>query len=371
MTYAVNNALKEAVFPRENIDQSLMYSKIRQHFEETSSLIHANDPYKTRPTSSGHGKWKNQIRSFLLYSSMLICAALVGHALTLACYLSNFEHISPNRSMTKQKKTKKAIQAYADMEKRNNLDIPCLQSELYYNISEVGIDDFTLLRKNVSPPPRPPPTNCEATVVLIRHCEKSSLKEHCSSKGLQRAEHLANLFGHTVEEKWPAPSYLFALNPGERHNKYIKNWREIETIQPLSKKISVPINSSFGLNDSNGLSDHIFKLLKSGKLCDHVALISWKHDDLPRLAHSLGCGPSQGCPSTFDSIDFDSTWQISYSYHKDRYAPYIVEDPKAKKEWGLHPQWWVSSTIIAENFDPLAWSKRKGKYEGSSNSSSM
>lgn len=368
MTYAaVNIALDAVAISRETVNQSLIYQKIRDDFEENSPLMQSNDPHGTR--ASGHGKCKYQIRSILLYSSMLVFAALVGHVLTIAYHWNDLEHKLPYRSMTKHdkkkeyKQTKKEIQSFADMERKDKLENPSLQSELYYKQSEVETGDVPLLRNTVSPPPpRPPPANCEATVILIRHCEKSSLKEHCSNKGFQRAEYLATLFGDTLKEKWPAPSYLFALNPGERHDKYVQNWREIETILPLSEKFHIKINDSFGLKDTNGLSDQIYGLLKSGKLCDKVALVSWKHEDLPRLAHSLGCGPDQGCPNTFEDIDFDSTWQISYSYHKEKYAPYAVEDPKTKKKWGLHPKWWVSSTIRPEDFDPLAYSKRNGNY---------
>jgi hypothetical protein len=70
------------------------------------------------------------------------------------------------------------------------------------------------------------PEGCEATVVIIRHCEKGSIREHCSYPGFERSVYLATLFGDDGE-RWPAPSQIFALSPG-RHKKM--NFREMELV---------------------------------------------------------------------------------------------------------------------------------------------
>jgi hypothetical protein len=63
-------------------------------------------------------------------------------------------------------------------------------------------------------------------VVIIRHCEKGSIREHCSYPGFERSVYLATLFGDDGE-RWPAPSQIFALSPG-RHKKM--NFREMELV---------------------------------------------------------------------------------------------------------------------------------------------
>ena len=87
------------------------------------------------------------------------------------------------------------------------------------------------------------PDGCEATVMLVRHCEKGSVREHCDYMGFERSAYLSTLFGNHGE-RWPAPSYLFALSPDGRHNRRKMNFREIETLGPLANKTGVTIDDS-------------------------------------------------------------------------------------------------------------------------------
>ncbi len=181
--------------------------------------------------------------------------------------------------------------------------------------------------------------------------------------GFERANYISTLFGND-DERWPAPSRLYALNPGSRANKDVQNWREVETIMPLSKKLNLTIDSSYNLKDVNDFAHHIFGLLLSGEICGNIALVSWKHDDLPKLAQRLGCGPKEGCPLTYDDMDFDSVWEIQYTYKKEQYSPYPAAEDKERKHktWGLYPEWWIYGKVQKENFDPLAYSKKQGVY---------
>ncbi len=150
--------------------------------------------------------------------------------------------------------------------------------------------DHSSTRKNLPDP-------CHGEIVIIRHCEKKgSIKGHCNHVGYERAEYIATFFsnGKDNENKIGndyseganhqlVPSYLFATSPGHR-NPHIKNYREIETLQLLSSLLGLEINSSYGMNNREDLTKHLFELLKNGDLCGRVALISWKHGDVPRLA---------------------------------------------------------------------------------------
>ena len=86
------------------------------------------------------------------------------------------------------------------------------------------------------------PEGCEATVLIVRHCEKGSVREHCAYIGYERSVYLATLFGHDEDSRWPAPSYIFAEGPKDRHNRHKMNFREIETVGPLAEKIGIPID---------------------------------------------------------------------------------------------------------------------------------
>jgi hypothetical protein len=245
---------------------------------------------------------------------------------------------------------------------------PSFEAELYYHPTKdekkksVRKSSTSRSMENSQKPMPPPPLGCTATVILIRHCEKGVIREHCNALGFERAQYIASLFGDDKDARWPAPSYLYALAPGERHNKKVHNWREVETIQPLSDKIGVPIDTSFGMANRKDFSKHIFHLLRTGEMCGKVALVSWKHDDIPHLSRSLGCGKKDGCPKTWArSDDFDSTWQILYSYHKQLYPSFLTEEKENQnKDWGAHPQWWISGHVIKEGFDPLQFMKKSG-----------
>lgn len=248
----------------------------------------------------------------------------------------------------------------------DNLYNPSMAAEKLYNpteeekkeMKETPLLGATLDRK----PHNPPPEGCQATVVIIRHCEKGSIREHCNAIGFERAQYIATLFGNDEQSRWPAPSYLFATAPGQRKNEDVQNWREVETIQPLSNKISVPIETQYGMDNKKEFAKHIFHLLRDGNLCGKVALISWKHEDIPSLARNLGCGVEDGCPMTWDDQDFDSAWQLLYSYHKQLYPSFVSGEKKKHKVWGKHPEWWISGHVEKENFDPLEFSKNNGVY---------
>ncbi len=280
-------------------------------------------------------------------------------------------------------------------------------------------------------------SQCRAAIVIIRHCEKGKIKEHCNDIGFQRADYIATLFGgdnnddgsndvasgvHVIENanqkntgnddsddddddddgdkvhlitssdaKWPAPSYLYATNPGQRKNTKVRNYREIETIQPLATKLSLPINSKYGMNNKDDLTNELYKLLQNGTLCNKVVLISWKHEDIPRLARSLGCGPDDGCPLEWDGDDFDSTWQLFYSYRVQKYPTKSLaqlkqqqqdtnkdkdsnkrskndkdKDDKEEENNSLSswrddqkPQWHIAAHVEMEDFDPLKFGNGK------------
>jgi hypothetical protein len=128
---------------------------------------------------------------------------------------------------------------------------------------------------------------CETTVMLIRHCEKGSLKHHCNYNGYERAVYLSTLFGNTPEKRWPAPSQIFALKArGRKHGK--RNNREVETVQFVANQCKVEVDESYKTSHTKQLAKHITESIISGEMCGKLTLISWKHSDLPRLAQHLG-----------------------------------------------------------------------------------
>eukprot|EP00586_Coscinodiscus_wailesii_P000792 CAMPEP_0172486900 /NCGR_PEP_ID=MMETSP1066-20121228/15673_1 /TAXON_ID=671091 /ORGANISM="Coscinodiscus wailesii, Strain CCMP2513" /LENGTH=299 /DNA_ID=CAMNT_0013253145 /DNA_START=250 /DNA_END=1149 /DNA_ORIENTATION=+ len=190
------------------------------------------------------------------------------------------------------------------------------------------------------------PSNCQSTVLIIRHCEKTYSKEHCNTIGYERAKYLATLFGDN-NERWPKPSHIFATSPNRDHRNV---YRQVETVQPLSTRTNVPIEE-YKLWNTSGMANDILDLLWSGELCSKFIVVSWEHFDMPHLAQRLGCGVEQGCPLDYPSMEYDNAWEIQFVYDED------------KKERG---HWLVFGSVQAEGFDPLKYGKLHGVY-GSQN----
>lgn len=140
---------------------------------------------------------------------------------------------------------------------------------------------------------------CEATVMLVRHCEKGDIREHCSYQGFERSVYLASLFGDGEHDRWPLPSYIFALSPVGRDNARKMNFREIETVEPLATKAGITIDDSYPVHRAAELASEVLTFLQSGQMCGKLTVISWKHSEISHLARKLGCGPFEGCPVSF------------------------------------------------------------------------
>ena len=196
---------------------------------------------------------------------------------------------------------------------------------------------------------------CEGTVVIVRHCEKSNIREHCSYMGYERSVFLATLFGDK-EERWPKPSYIYAERPGGRSNPDKHNYREIETLLPLADKVKLTIDASYSTESTSDLAKVILGKLASGEMCGKVAVVAWKHTTIATLANKLGCGPNQGCPFDYPGQSFDEAWTIKFVYEKLWHSEH--KSGKIPK----YARWQVFGSVQAENFDPLRFSKEFGDY---------
>ena len=305
--------------------------------------------------------WKMLL--LILFPS-IIFAAFVGHIVTIAFIGATKRDHCNKKNHPPQKSLDSQSQAKAEEYFHNYLSDPCMLSEKFYN---TGTDAGTDAGNDSPPPPLPPPDGCTAILLILRHCEAGLAREHCGYMGNLRSQYIATLFGNTTTDRWPEPSYIFAMAAGERHNDAVNNWREIETVVPLSEKVNVTIDTSFGFPEKKKFVNHLYKMLRKGEMCGKVAVISWKHHDIPDFSHSLGCGPENGCPDSFDENDYETVWELTYSYHKEKYAPYVVEDTsrhglKKRRPFGVHPEWFVYGSLQQEGFDYLQFAKSNGSF---------
>lgn len=242
---------------------------------------------------------------------------------------------------------------------------------------------------------------CESTLLLLRHCEKigpyvedaidfDTTNQHCSYLGYERAAHFATLFGNHPRYRWPKPAHLFALTP---QRSLHLNFREWETLQPLSKRSGIVTE----IANQESLPKLYFELLQSGSMCGRVSVVTWKHEHIPELARALACGPDNGCPDSYPDDSFDIVWQLKYVFHPDikdeiKDSTNITsvinnsnstaavqeigdddENPPNLRSRGrrrlMHHTkpfskhgWNVYATVSYQNFDPLAYSKSVGDY---------
>jgi len=271
-------------------------------------------------------------------------------------------------------------------------------------------------RNNVQP-------GCEATILIVPACEYESLSpskllhHHCNYVGFERARHLSLLFGKNIispdrrwkrmmksesrnaqeanneehrsteqlfetmlvaEEatayylsqlpvKWPIPSFLYALSPNNRLSSSpgLYEYREVETLTPLAKKIGVTINSKYAdtLLDMDGLATELFDELSSGNMCGKIAVIAWSHEYIPDLAQQLGCGPKLGCPLQYDSNSYDDVWSIKYVYSPDKLGDLIYDEAHVEADESLFTGWDLFGTPVRQEFDPLRLSALVDDYD--------
>eukprot|EP00520_Triparma_pacifica_P004687 CAMPEP_0118651452 /NCGR_PEP_ID=MMETSP0785-20121206/10794_1 /TAXON_ID=91992 /ORGANISM="Bolidomonas pacifica, Strain CCMP 1866" /LENGTH=258 /DNA_ID=CAMNT_0006543907 /DNA_START=185 /DNA_END=958 /DNA_ORIENTATION=- len=176
---------------------------------------------------------------------------------------------------------------------------------------------------------------CTVDVMIFRHCEKGNLRSHCTPEGLRRASYLSTLFGSTPSSRWPTPLALYARPP--EGNRQVM--REIELLTPLSEKTGLQIQSNgYEIKNKIDMVEDIFQGISSGEWCGGVVVISWKHENIPKLSNQLGCGPLQGCPSHYPVHEFDQLSSIRYMYS----TPEFSSKKNGKVE--EHPIWTVSGS---------------------------
>ena len=219
---------------------------------------------------------------------------------------------------------------------------------------------------------------CEATVLIVRPCEKQKLmdsskssqsqsQEHCNNIGLQRSRYLATLFGNKTEERWPSPSYLYALSSDMMDSIVL---RQIETLGPLSDKIKVPIVSDYGPLDTHKLATKLFSSMRRGEMCNQVVVACGNHRDIPNLAQKLGCGPYNGCPMKYHSVRHDDVWEINFIYRPLHHIEATnATDKKLSSitvdidKMDIDKGWQVFGSVVKEGFDPLQFTKIENNNE--------
>jgi phosphohistidine phosphatase SixA len=137
-------------------------------------------------------------------------------------------------------------------------------------------------------------------ILIIRHAEKPDDRNDpdLTAAGRRRAENLADY----LPRKFGIPDFLFASTRSKHSN------RPIETVEPLSKKIGVPISDIFADEDFAALAH---KLLTDKKYDQKFILICWHHGRIPDLAFALGAS-RDAVPNPWDPTVFNLILELEY-----------------------------------------------------------
>ncbi|HTK63975.1 MAG TPA: hypothetical protein VL595_16425 [Pseudonocardia sp.] len=152
--------------------------------------------------------------------------------------------------------------------------------------------------------------------MIIRHGEKPEGKgsgidaagnpdtHSLTTRGWQRANGIAGLFAGPDGPRRPGlarPRTIFAAAANDKG----EGTRTRETVGTLSKRLGVPVNSSFGKGDEAALARQAIAASKNGPV-----LISWQHGEIPAIAEAFDTvGPTP--PASWPDSRYDMVWTLT------------------------------------------------------------
>ncbi len=149
-------------------------------------------------------------------------------------------------------------------------------------------------------------------VLIIRHAEKPASGPGLSPVGQARAQAYTSFF-HPFADASPAipPFTVDALFPVDALYADADSPRSARprlTLEPLSRLLHLPIDSSIGTSDSAGLVRHLQREPHGAR-----PLLCWRHRELPLLLRALGADPDLLLPEGKWPIeDFDSIALLTF-----------------------------------------------------------
>lgn len=169
-------------------------------------------------------------------------------------------------------------------------------------------------------------------IMVIRHAEKptgdiqamkvdgSHDPESLIVQGWQRAGALTALFapfnGPLQNSALATPTMIYASGyreKGDPKNGDSKSKRPVETVTPLSQRLGLTINESFGKDDKGPENMVADAIQQSG-----VVLIAWQHQEIARIANAILGNTS--APQTWPGDRFDLVWVFDLDTATGQYA---------------------------------------------------
>lgn len=164
-------------------------------------------------------------------------------------------------------------------------------------------------------------------IMVIRHAEKPTGKYKgvtCKGKkdkyslivrGWERAGALVTLFdpfkGELQNNELSKPNSLYASCPKDAL-KFSKSKRPLKTITPLSERMDISINQTYG-------KDQYTAMVEEAMTQEGVVLISWQHQDIPSIANAI-LKNTTTAPQLWPGDRFDMVWVFNLNENKDGYT---------------------------------------------------
>ncbi|WP_018610336.1 hypothetical protein [Uliginosibacterium gangwonense] len=164
------------------------------------------------------------------------------------------------------------------------------------------------------------PAHADSTIVILRHGEKPAAGlGQLDCQGLNRSLALAPV----LQQRYGTPTALYAPNPAQLkkdHGIEYAYIRPLATIEPYAIRIGQPVNLHWGMEDVDGLADHLKKV-------QGTHIVAWEHHMAAKLARKLVKelgGDDKGVPKWTDD-DFDSLYVIRVKEDSTRKAEFSHE----------------------------------------------
>jgi len=175
-------------------------------------------------------------------------------------------------------------------------------------------------------------TPTTSKIMVIRHAEKPSGKiqamqvdgshdpESLIVQGWQRAGALTALFapfrGPLQNSALATPTMIYASGfrtKGEPKNGDSKSKRPVETVTPLSQRLGLTINESYG-KDNEGPEAMVANAIQQ----KGVVLVAWQHEEIALIANTILGNTS--APQDWPGDRFDLVWVFDLDTTTGKYA---------------------------------------------------
>jgi hypothetical protein len=148
------------------------------------------------------------------------------------------------------------------------------------------------------------------TVIFIRHGEKPDKGlGQLKCQGLNRALALPSVIAKTFGR----PDFIFAPNPSEQKEdggEFFDYVRPLATIEPTAISFGLPVDTSIGFSDTEGLQ----AALERPRYRNALILVAWEHRIIENTVRALLTahdGDVTEVPKKWHGDDFDSMYVVT------------------------------------------------------------